>query len=87
MMYLYSVKDNVSGQFYPPEVSTRDEVIIRNYSNAVNNEKNGLLYTNSSDFTLFKVGTFDDKSGEIVPCSPDFIVNLCDLKASQYGKE
>lgn len=86
-MILYSVKDNVSGQFYPPEASTRDEVIIRNYQNAVNNEKNGLLYTNSSDFTLYKVGTFDEKSGKIVACEPDFVVNLVDLKANQYGKE
>lgn len=32
------------------------------------------------DFALYKVGTIDTDSGEVVPCLPDFVINAVDLR-------
>lgn len=57
----YSVKDVVAGQFSEVKIFVNEDVAKRWY--------NGLLKesTISADLQLYKVGTFDIITGEIVP--------------------
>lgn len=87
-MNLYSVKDNVSGAFYPPEMYEKDELIIRVYKNYVNSgKKDTLLATNPGDFTIYKIGTFDyQKTGKVTAIELEFVCNLNDLVEVPHGE-
>lgn len=38
------------------------------------------IVTNAEDFSLFKVGAFTKKTGEITPCTHEHIANVIDIK-------
>lgn len=78
-MNLYAIKDNVAGQFYPPTASVNDNVVLRDVKNLVN-KPGSLIASNPDDFTLYKVGEYDERTGIIKALQPDFVVNLVDLK-------
>lgn len=45
------------------------------------------LMTNSEDFSIFRIGTYDKKTGRIEATNLEHIVNLHDLKALAKGTE
>lgn len=62
---VYAIRDVRSG-FMTPAVEPNDAVAHRNFAHAVQNSES-ILFTHSSDFTLFKIGTYDSDSGKITP--------------------
>lgn len=76
-MNLYSVKDNVTGEFGPVIVMVNDATFIRFVENDARN-KSSLISMNPKDMSIYKLGTFDENTGVIVP-NVDFICNVIDL--------
>lgn len=68
---LYSVRDLASGTFNQPWCDMKDEVAIRGFSQAVNN--NDIMGFRPADFQLFQIGTLDLDKGELVPMLPNLI--------------
>ncbi len=62
---LYSIRDVKSG-FMTPVVEENDAVALRNFSHAVQNS-DSVLFTHFKDFALYKVGMFDNETGELIP--------------------
>lgn len=84
---VYAIKDNVAGQFYPPELAETDGIEIRNVSLSVNGEFRSMIKMRPQDFSLYKIGSYDVKTGLIAPCEIEFLVNLIDLKEDlEHGK-
>lgn len=68
MIYsLYSVQDVMVG-FNAPFIMVNDNVAKREYANWLKSQKN------PTDMRLFKVGTFDDATGTVLPLTPEQIL-------------
>ena len=70
---MYSVFDSKAEQFTPPFSAGNDALAVRVFSGACS-EPTHDFHRHAEDFTLFKVGEFDQEKGVIVPCSPESIV-------------
>lgn len=68
---VYAVKDTLVG-FFPPVVCNNDQAMIRQFSAAVVDE-NSQLSKICSDVQLFKLGSFDDQTGDFT----SDVVYLC----------
>lgn len=65
---VYCVRDELVS-FMSPFTERSDEAAIRGFGQACNNPD--LLYAHQSDdFTLYKIGDFDDAAGVITPIVP-----------------
>lgn len=75
MIYgIYAIKDAKSS-FMPCTVDTNDATAIRNFEHAVR-QPGSLLASHPNDFTLFRVGSFDDVSGSVQsPVDPVLLVD------------
>lgn len=60
---LYAVKDNLTNGFMAPTTIRSDEEAKRSFKTQVNNID--IWRDNPSDFSLYKVGYYDDETGEI----------------------
>lgn len=70
MIYnLYSVQDTLVG-FNAPILMVNEEVAKRTYSDYLKSEK----CQHPQDMRLFKIGTFDDVTGTILPIVPEQIL-------------
>lgn len=76
---LYSIKDLKTG-YLPVNTDHNDESAIRNFEHACKNT-DSLFFTHPADYQLFKLGTLNSETGEII-YDPKF---LCD--APQIIKE
>lgn len=71
---LYAMRDNLVG-FLSPMVDDNDESAKRNFALMIQNS-NGVLGFRPKDFDLFKIGSFDTKTGIVMPLSPiEYIVS------------
>lgn len=57
------VHDSVAAVFNHPFFSINDASAIRDFTHAVN-DRNSSISKSPKDFTLYKLGTFDDVTGE-----------------------
>lgn len=64
-MNVYSVFDSASKSFMRPMFMSTDGQAIRVFQDEANNNKT-LIYAHPDQFTLFKIGEFDDNDGELV---------------------
>ncbi len=67
---VYSVFDEAAGTFAPPFILQSDGLAVRTFSAEVNNPKSGVLYQSPGDFSLHRLGTFDDETGVFYGESP-----------------
>lgn len=65
---IYSMRD-LKGSFIAPHVDMNDQMAIRNFSFAVNNNHDIMGFA-PQDFQLYRVGQFDSITGEIHPVIP-----------------
>lgn len=66
MVYgVYSIRDVKTG-FMTPSMDVNDDSAARNFYHAVVKSE-GILFTYSSDFALYKLADFDSDSGSISP--------------------
>lgn len=64
MIYgVYAIKDSKT-TFMPPTVDYNDATAIRNFSHACN-QSDSLMRSHCQDFTLYRIGSFDDESGAL----------------------
>lgn len=82
-MNIYSIRDARTG-FLHPTFEVNDAVAARNFEHAVVNS-DSVLFSHASDFSLYRLGLFDEESGQITPDPmPVFVINGADVLA---GKE
>ena len=62
---LYAVRDVKVG-FQSISVQPNDAVAVRGFESTVINS-DSVLFTHSEDFSLFKLGEFDQDSGRLIP--------------------
>lgn len=77
-MNIYSIKDTKLGSMGRLMESPNLPVIIRDLKEVVNQDGT-TLNKNPEDYQLFQVGEWDEKSGEITPMSPKFMINIIDI--------
>lgn len=65
---VYSMRDSVSGLYNNPTFEQNDSVAYRSFKFAVNN--NDFINFNAHDVDLFKLGEFDNETGEFFPVAP-----------------
>lgn len=76
---IYSILDVKSGTYGVPMVFVRREEAVRAFTGMVNTEGN-MIHTYPEDFTLKRLGDFDDVSGKIdVVDSPEYIQRASDV--------
>ena len=63
---LYAVLDKASGVYDGPIPCNADGVAMRNFRNTAM-DANSTIGKNPSDFSLWRVGEWNDATGEIVP--------------------
>ncbi|ALS03459.1 VP5 [Gokushovirus WZ-2015a] len=82
MIYgLYAVKDAKS-TYMPCIVDYNDASAVRNFEHAVQSPES-LMRSHPNDYSLFKVGTFDNETGLIAPSVSH--VMLCDASSVLRG--
>lgn len=69
---VYAIKDTVVGAFLRPFTHVNDNSAIRDFASTVNDPKNDFMKQNHGDMSLYKIGTFDDATGELT-CNVEFI--------------
>lgn len=75
MIYgLYAMRDVKTG-FMSPVIEANDDAAVRNFTHTVR-QSDGILFTFSQDFSLYRIGDFDSDSGRVAPLVP--IVQLAD---------
>ena len=62
--FVYAIKDDLRNMFHTPEYIKTEVEAARYFKTAINN--NEQLKYNCSDFSLWKLGTFDDETGVYV---------------------
>lgn len=75
---VYSMRDSVSGLYNNPTFEQSDLIAIRSFKFAVN--KNEFLQFNAHDVDLFKIGEFDNETGEMFPCTPQKLADGVSMK-------
>lgn len=73
---LYAIKDSLNG-YGTISVDSNDDVATRNFAFAVSS---GILSFAASDYSLFRIGTYNIASGRVEACEPVFITNGIDAK-------
>lgn len=69
---VYSIRDVKTG-FMTPTVEISDEAAARNFAHAVSHSE-GILNSFVQDFSLYKIGGFDDSDGVLLPLNPPILV-------------
>ena len=62
---MYAVKDELSGIFLSPVMMRNDNEALRAFKSQVNHTD--IWKDNPGDFGLYRVGEYNDATGEIVP--------------------
>jgi hypothetical protein len=71
---LYAIFDRASGVYDGPLRGQADGVVVRQFCDmAVGGEHP--VAQHPEDFTLFKIGEFNDGTGELVPMIPEKLIN------------
>lgn len=65
---IYAIKD-AKTTFMPANVDYNDASAIRNFEHAVR-QPDSLLQSHPADYSLWKIGTFDNETGAIVSLWP-----------------
>lgn len=79
--YVFSIFDRVSGIYQRPVFAENENLIKRDLSVLLNSDEKNQITMFTGDLSLYLIGSFDDISGELIPCDkPEFICNLIDLK-------
>ena len=61
----YSIKDELAETFFAPMLFERDEIAQRYFAAFINNKENEVINQNPQDYSLFKLGAFDNRTGDI----------------------
>lgn len=76
---VYCVRDLVAKSFNQPWLDVNDEVAMRGFSQAINN--NAIMGFRPADFQLFQIGEFDSEKGDLKPIIPILVCRGDDVIA------
>ena len=76
-MMMYSIYDTVAEVFNKPFMDHNDASACRAFDAAFVSGEKG----NKDDYVLYRVGEFNDGSGELTPCLPSKVRTGFDIKA------
>lgn len=65
---IFAIRDAKTG-FLSPTVDMNDPAAIRNFEHAVRNS-GSLMNSHPQDYSLFRIGEFDNETGEVSACLP-----------------
>lgn len=86
MLNLYAIKDIEANTYAQPWTAPNHVVALRTCSQEVNRaHEANMIYTNSIDFELRHMGSFDCDTGEIKP-ENQLVANLATLKKGEEQK-
>ena len=77
-MELYSIRDEKAVCSYEPQIFRAQVDAIRFFDQAIQN-KNTMINKYPDDFTLYKIGVFDERSGVITDVKIEKIVTATEL--------
>lgn len=86
ILNVYAIKDTVVGAFLNPFLQHNDAQCIRTAKEALNTPGPNELNKNAKDKQLYKLGQFNDVTGEI-ESKIEFLVNIIDLKEVREDKK
>lgn len=81
----FSIYDSKTGHYWLPMVAINSQDMIRQVTNqlAKPDSFDTAIGRNPEDYSLFLIGSFDQKTGYIKPCEPVVhIANIHELKSS-----
>jgi hypothetical protein len=78
MRGLYAVYDRCSRVYDGPIPQANDDTAIRAFTQMCNNPQSTVAQS-PEDFTLFKVGEFDDATGEVVGLVPEKLISAHEI--------
>lgn len=67
---IFSVFDSKAKAWLPPFFVTNDQVALRIFTDCANSDQHQ-FGANPSDYTLFRIGEFDDEDAKIEPIPPE----------------
>lgn len=84
--HIVAVRDRASDSFARPFTCRGLGEAIRDFTGEVNRaDANNPLYMYSEDYDLYKIGTFNDNTGEIESIRPEQIAIGKDCKKKNYN--
>ncbi len=83
---VFSINDSKAGAFFPPFFFHSEGMAKRAFSDSVNDVEHA-IGRHPADYTLFRLGVFDDNSGKIVPQTPLSLGNGVEFIAVELGDD
>lgn len=83
MFYMYSIYDRCAGVYGQPVFCHNDMVAKRDFTRFCQSEQAAFM---SADLQLYKVGSFDSDTGEVVPCKPELVSSGVVEEVSSNGE-
>lgn len=81
-LFMFSIMDRASGVYDRPFVSRSDAEAVRSFTDIACDETHP-VGAHPDDFTLFRVGVWDDTTGNIDPQAPEKVINGVEAVASR----
>jgi hypothetical protein len=81
-LFVYAVFDRASGIYDRPWPAHSDEAAMRGFGDVCKNP-DAPIGQHPEDYTLFRIGTWDDNKGEIVGEAPEKVVNGAEVLAKE----
>lgn len=64
----YAIHDNLAELFLTPVLFQNENVALRWFTGVVNDKnQNEVIYNNPGDFELWRIGVYDNETGELIP--------------------
>lgn len=80
-MFVYTIYDIAAGVYLRPFFARSDDESIRSFARIAEN-KEDIVGQSPQDFTLHRIGTWDDKEGELVGETPKKVVTALEVLAA-----
>lgn len=80
ILSVFTVYDEKAEAFLRPFFMENAASAKRTIANIVNGREPHLFKSNSSDFTLFEIGTYDDSNGQLKSCINKSLGNLVEFR-------
>lgn len=81
---VFVICDVKAGMFYPPSVSNTRYEAVRTFTDVVN-DRSLPFVKHPEDYRLFYIGDYDNVSGQIDGCTPEFVASASDLVPTNGG--
>ncbi len=85
LLTIYSVWDSKADAYIQPFFASNDAVAIRMFQTAAHNTDHD-FHLHAEDYTLFRLGTFDQLKGDLLPENLVSIARAHELKEQNHGQ-